>query len=228
MVSFLVNIAATLKGINVLRLAPKERSGGNTADIKRDLSGEQLAGIGAVVVAWNEIEFMLDVALYSGEELKATCLQEDLPRRRLDEKIRQASKAAVRWNLPTSILKSIELSADAFSKLKDLRNAVAHSRVFDARTGIGHRVTAKGEIQEVLLTAEALEWLYQQLLLLCFELRCLLAIFDLVRTTECAEKAGLIKVGQVDPMPEVGDWHSMLDKASKDRQGLGPAPSFPL
>lgn len=210
----------------MLRTAPVSRSGGTVQDIKRDLSPEQLAGIGAVAIAWNEIEFMLDVALYSGEELDASCLQDDLPRRRLDDKIKHARQAATRWRLPADCLNSIELTANAFSDLKDLRNAVIHSRVFDARTGIGHRITMKGEIQEILLTTEALEWLYEQLIALCFELRCVLAIFDLVRTTEAAEKAGIVQQGEIDPLPEVKDWLARLDQTAKDRENLGHAPSF--
>lgn len=132
----------------MLRIAPGNRSGGTFQDIRRDLSPEQLAGIGAIAIAWNEIEFMLDVALYSGEELAASCLQDDLPRRRLDDKIKHARKAADRWRLPADYLNSIELTASAFSDLKELRNAVIHSRVFDERNGIGHRITLKGEIQE--------------------------------------------------------------------------------
>ena len=169
----------------MLRIAVGTRSGGSSQDIKRDLSPVQLAGIGAVAIAWNEIEFMLDVALYSGEELEAYCLQDDLPRRRLDNKINHARKAADRWRLPADCLTSIELTANAFSDLKNLRNAVIHSRVFDVRSGIGQRITPKGDIQEVLLTAQALEWLYQQLIALCFELRCVLAIFEADSSTRC-------------------------------------------
>lgn len=210
----------------MLRVAPSSRGGSTVEDIKRDLSQEQLAGIGAVAIAWNEIEFMLDVALYSGEKLEATCLQDDLPRRRLDDKINNARKAAAKWNLPTDCLDSIESAASAFSDLKDLRNAVIHSRVFDARSGIGHRITIRGEIQEILLTTKALEWLYQQLIALCFELRCVLAIFDLVRTTEVAEQAGIAAPGQIDPLPEINVWLTKLNQSHKDRENLGPAPSF--
>lgn len=210
----------------MLRISLGNRSGGTVQDIKRDLSPEQLAGIGAVAIAWNEIEFMLDVVLYSGEELEASCLQDDLPRRRLDDKIKHARKAADRWGLPADCLDSIELTACAFSKLKNLRNAAIHSRVFDAQSGIGHRITIKGEIQEVLLTTKALEWLYQQLIALCFELRCVLAIFDLVRTTEVAEKVGIVAPGGIDPLPEVRGWLARLDQARRDRENLCPAPSF--
>jgi hypothetical protein len=192
------------------------------------LSPDQLAGIRAVAIAWNEIEFMLDVALYSGEELEASCFQDDLPRRRIDDKIKHARKAADRWSLPADCLSSIELTASAFSNLKDLRNAVIHSRVFDARSGIGHRFTMKGKTQEILLTTKSLEWLYQQLIALCFELRCVLAIFDLVRTTEVAEKAGMVTAGEIDPLPEVMGWLARLDQTRRDRENLGLAPSFPF
>lgn len=210
----------------MLRLAPASRSGVTTENIKADLTQPQLAGIGAVTLAWNEVEFMLDVSLYSGEDLPADCLLDDLPRRRLDEKIKQLRKAALRWHLRSDCLDAIESTAAAFSQLKDLRNAVVHSRLFNSQTGIGHRVTARGEIYEVLLTTEALHWLYEQLVFLRSELRALLAIFDLVRTTAAAERSGMVAVGQIDPSGEVLSWLSEVDRCRRGRQHLGTAPEF--
>lgn len=211
----------------MLRIAPSSRSGDTREDIKVDFSVEQLAGIGAVAMAWNEIEFMLDVAIYSGEALPASCLQDDLPRRRLDEKIKDFGNAAKAWMLPESCLRSLEQSAAAFSGYKDLRNAVVHSRIYSAQKAIGNRISLKGEIFEVRLTVDALEWLYKQLVNLRWELRCALAIFDLVRTTRVAELNGWVKQGQIDPIPEVMEWLDRLNQCQQERQKLGVAPTFP-
>jgi hypothetical protein len=41
--------------------ASVSRSGDTTEDIRKDLTLEQLAGIGKVAMAWNELEFLLDI-----------------------------------------------------------------------------------------------------------------------------------------------------------------------
>ena len=51
------------------RPAPKARSGGSYQDIKKDFTAGQLAGIGAVAMAFNEAEFLLDCQIYSGLNL---------------------------------------------------------------------------------------------------------------------------------------------------------------
>ena len=131
------------------------RSGARTEDLRRDMTDAQLSGIGLVTLAWNEIECMLDVALYSGEALPADCLTDDLPKRRLVNKIRQVQKAVERWQLPTDCIASITDAAAALFELKELRNAVVHSSLHDMNSGIGARVTSKGKLEFVLLTADA-------------------------------------------------------------------------
>jgi hypothetical protein len=45
------------------RKAPMPRGGVRYGDVKKDLSHEQLAGIGAVAISFNDLEFELDVLL---------------------------------------------------------------------------------------------------------------------------------------------------------------------
>lgn len=196
-------------------------------DVKKDYSDAQLSALGAVIVAWNEVEFMLDVALYSGESLPADCLTDDLNRRFLDKKIQDLRRAASKWKLPQQCVEAVSETAEAFSRLKDRRNAVAHSRIFNNRLGIAERVTKKNDIEEVLVTHNALEWLYNQLVGLRDELRAVLAIFDLVRTTELAEQSGLVAKGTIDPIPEVNEWLVKLLRSRQRRAQFGPEPGFP-
>lgn len=211
----------------MLSTARMTRGGATTENIVRDMSPAQLAGIGLVTLAWNEIEFALDVALYSGEALPADCLTDDLPRRRLDKKIDQVQKAVERWQLPTACVASIERAAKALFELKDLRNAVIHSRLFDMNSGIGTRITLKGEVEWILLTAEALNWLYQQLVFARHEMRAVVALFDLVRTTEIAERSGLVPLGKIGSIPELEHWNSEAERYCGLRLALGRAPAFP-
>ena len=210
----------------MLRPAPKSRSGSSQQDVKKDFSNDQLARIGAVVMVWNELEFMLDCALYSGEELPAKCLEDDLPKRRLDEKVKQVGWAAEKWGLPDSFIASIRASAKAFSILKDCRNAVVHSRIYDSQTAICNRIKRSGEIEEVLLTIEALNWLYEQIDILRHEIRCVIAVFDLVRNTAIGERTGMFASNELDPIPEASEWVRQIDGCRQKRELLGAAPSF--
>lgn len=210
----------------MLRIAPTNRSGSRNQNIKKDFSHDQLAAIGAVVAAWNEVEFMLDCGLYSGEKLPAECLLDDLPKRALDQRVKDAKKAVRHWALPTDFINTLETSIAAFVMVKDIRNAVAHSRIYDSTTAIGNRITRKGTVEEVLLSTKALDWLYENLMILKVELRAMIAIFDLVRNTEIAEQQGLVSTGQIDPIPEATAWLGEIKKCQANRDALGSAPSF--
>jgi hypothetical protein len=50
----------------VKRPAPKTRTGVTTGDVRKDLSKDQLAGIGSVAILFNELEARLDLLLYRG------------------------------------------------------------------------------------------------------------------------------------------------------------------
>lgn len=210
----------------MLRLAGNNRSGSSFQDIKRDFSPAQLEAVGAVLLEWNELEFMLDNALYSGEELPAECLHEDLPRKVLDQKIDRFRKAAEMWELPADAVLSMKSSIDDFETLKAYRNAVAHSRIYDSPRCIGARITRKGVIEEVLLTTEALEWLYQQLKVLRREFACLIAIFDIVRNAAIGDSVQITRPGEVDPLPEVLQWVKEANMCRETRNQSGDAPSF--
>lgn len=120
----------------MLRIAPTNRSGSTNQNIKKDFSHDQLAGIGAVVAAWNEVEFMLDCALYSGEKLPAECLLDDLPKRALDQRVKDARKAVRHWALPTDFINTLETSIAAFVTVTVSAYALLNSACFLVLTSV--------------------------------------------------------------------------------------------
>ena len=210
----------------MLRPCPTSRSGSKFCNIKKDLSVEQLAGIGAVAIVWNDIEFLLDTSIYSGELLDATCLIEDLPKRNLSRKLKDLHFAAEKWSLNKDCLDAIARTIEKFSWLKERRNAVVHCRVFDAPSATGEIVLRSGGHVEVLLSTEALDWLYRQSLEIQNELRCILAIFDLTKNTAISENLGYVKLGHVDPSTEVNEWLEKLAQFQNNRALIGEAPNF--
>lgn len=208
------------------RPAPAYRSGSTSKDVKNDLSSGQLQAIGAIAIAWNEVEFILDQILYSGLNLPGTSWLEIVTRLSLDAKIDLIASAEETHNLSPNIQEVITTSVDALKELKELRNSVIHARVFDAPRAIGENIRRRGKISQVLLTEVALNGLYDRLVILRAELRRVLAVFDLVRNSAFAPR----NVNGTDPsalIPEVRQSIAQLRELQAQRQSLVPLPDFP-
>lgn len=209
------------------RQAPPSRSGSKTEDIKQDLSAAQLRGIGAVAIAWNEVEFMLDCVLYSGLVLSGFSWLDVLTRLSTDAKIELVASAEETLHLPRSFRELIQVSVKNAKELKDLRNSVVHARIFDAPNGIGVNIRRGGKIRQILLVAPALECLYDRLNLLHGELRSILAIFDLIRTGSIAVHQGTMSWEQLVNAKEVAEWVERLETQQAEQANLAKKmPSF--
>jgi hypothetical protein len=102
------------------RQAPPSRSGSKTEDIKNDLSAAQLQGIGAVAIAWNEVEFMLDCVLYSGLVLSGSSWLDVLTRLSTDAKIELIASAEETLRLPGGFHGRIQTSVKNVKELREL------------------------------------------------------------------------------------------------------------
>jgi hypothetical protein len=68
------------------------------------------------------------------------------------------------------ILRSTENTLGGFSEYKKYRDAMIHARVLDAPTAIALTSGGRGKIEEVLLSVDALNGLYERLVLVRLEL----------------------------------------------------------
>lgn len=209
------------------RLAPLPRSGSRTEDVKRDLSPAQLQGIGAIAIAWNEVEFMLDCVLYSGLLLSGSSWLDVLTRLSIDAKIELIASAEETLGIPDKMREAIQTSVRHTKELKELRNSVVHSKVFDASSGIGENIRRGGKVWQVLLVESALECLYHRLTLVHSELRSVLAIFDLIRTGTIGVRQGIMTREQLLDGQEVSEWTRRLSEAQAEQTALAKAmPTF--
>lgn len=209
------------------RQAPPSRSGSKTEDIKKDLSAAQLQGVGAVAIAWNEVEFMLDCVLYSGLVLSGSSWLDVLTRLSIDAKIELIASAEETLHLPAQIREIIHTSVRSTKEFKELRNSVVHSRIFDASSGIGENIRRGGKIWQVLLVEPALECLYHRLTVVRSELRSVLAIFDLIRTGTIAMHQGIMTWEQLVKGQEVSDWIHHLNEQQTEQAALAKGmPTF--
>ena len=208
------------------RAAPSSRSGSKTNDVKRDLSSAQLQAVGAVAIAWNEVEFLLDCMLYSGLHLSAISWLDIVTRIGLDAKIDLIAAAKETSNISDNISAAIQRSIHALKALKDLRHSVIHARVFDASRGIGENIRRGAKISQVLLTEQALNGLYERLAFLRVEMQQVIAIVDLVRTSGFAVRAPK-GADAAAAIPEVKRRLELLQEFQAKRLALPGMPAFP-
>jgi hypothetical protein len=152
-----------------------------TGDIKRDLSSDQLAGIGAVALAYNYVESSLDralgLALGMGPELRLRLVT----RIRSEDKTELLKLAAADMNLPSDLREDLAETSSYFLTLKGYRNGIIHARVLDAALGLGEVRGRGARHWEVLLTKDALDGLYEHLKAVANELASWILIWYQIR-----------------------------------------------
>jgi hypothetical protein len=161
------------------RPAPESRSGSKTGDILKDFTEEQLRKIGAVALAWNEIEFALDCCLYSGLKLSGDSWSSVLSRIGVNDKLELLKEVTPTQPVPNNLPDLISQTSKSATNLKDLRNNVVHCRIFDTNNSIGENIRKGGRISQILLSEESLSWLYERLITLREEMTCINALIDL-------------------------------------------------
>lgn len=142
-------------------------------DIRRDLKESQLADIGAVALAYNEVEAQIDVLMASALELYSIALEVTSRINGVDGKIEiiKAAVAALGASPEFKELLADSLGGtDGFMILKQYRDAVIHARDIDSVSTIGATAPKRGKLYEVLLTPTALKSLYDRLLIVRSEL----------------------------------------------------------
>jgi hypothetical protein len=196
-----------------------------------------LAGIGAVAILFNELEALLDSVLYRGLGLNGDLWLETVKRISsfdskyelallvIDNYQRYATNLfeAQNWTF-SEVAKN---TYGQFRRVKSYRDAIVHARVFDSERGIGEKITYKAKIDQILLTTEALEALYAQMVILKRELEIIFGLFDLMHAAIfLGQKVGFDK-NKLPPLPEVSEQIKALAARQKQRLSLPPIPNFP-
>jgi hypothetical protein len=196
-----------------------------------------LAGIGAVAMAFNECERVLDALLIVGLEIPPDLFDEVLPRLgSLDGKVDIIKKAAVRvLRFDVASWGAVVAALDEFLKYKRYRDAIVHATLEDRKSGIGI-VFKRDKAYEVLLTAEALNALYERLWSLKEDLDTISVTFDfrgyylhLDRAREMIEKRDASVTPDIHKflVKEQNRRLALVQANHKKRQSLPPLPDFP-
>jgi hypothetical protein len=166
----------------VRQKAKGRRVGYTTGDIKQDLTAGQLAGIGAVSMAWNSVESFVDELLLAALGLQARIALEIIVRMSaFDAKVALVKSAAnARLGISPAHSEDLWSALDgALGYARDLKNhrdKVIHAQLIDAGEAIG-RVTRRDREHDVLMSQEALDALYERLISVRNELRAICLIF---------------------------------------------------
>jgi hypothetical protein len=223
----------------------KARSYKSSGDIRKDLTDAQLSGIGAVTIAYNEIDILIHILVSLALGLLTNTANEVTGRIHGVDGLIEIAKIAMR-----EIGASDEVMAllgDTFGKLgfaqcKKRRDAVIHARVLDGPAGIGMSKGKRGAVQEILLTTYALNDLYERLRLLRLELfeACNIAIrlrtefrFGPIRKIAETLHPDKDRAGQIADLPirqieqEIQACLARYREHQKSRLSLGPPPKVP-
>src|SRR5580704_9313105 len=121
-----------------------DRSG----DIRKDLTESQLAAIGSVALAYNEVEAVIDFLFVMVLNLPATIAPEVSSRiNGMDGKTEIIKSAMKELGAQEPILKALgeSLGSCGFGKLKEYRDAIIHARILDSPAAIGITPPKRGK-----------------------------------------------------------------------------------
>ena|ERR1700733_2448918 len=143
----------------------KNRPLKRTGDIRKDLTPNQLAWIGSVTLAFNEVETLLDLILSVCFSLGDATHEVTSRINGIDGKIELAKIgiAQLKANDEFRHLLAETLGENGFALLKKLRDRIIHARIIDAATAIARSPAQRGKFDEILLTEKSLEAVYERL-----------------------------------------------------------------
>jgi hypothetical protein len=223
-----------------VKRAATKLSTNRSGDIRKDLSESQLARIGSVAIAYNEAETLIDILLALSLKLHPT-LPAALTSRinGIDGKIELLKIAYKSLGADTSVFGALCecLGENGFSQLKKYRDGVIHARVLDAPKGIGLTIAKRGKFDEILLTTDALDGIYERLVSIRYELAEFVMILSALRNYESAAKTAtsssnpladlLLEKLKTDTEQDIQAFLSRYRSHQKSRSSLPPLPEFP-
>lgn len=208
------------------RRAKRSTVGIRSADIKKDFTNRQLASIGAVTLAWNEVESSLVYAFRNALGLPNTVAMQIAKRTSIEKQIENLKRlASDKTRLPQNLEEPIKSTLGKIREYKKYRDGIVHSRSYHAEKGVGVMLDYEGASHQVLLTEEALCAFYEALVILAKEAEAMNALFGtfgqmpVIRENPDKDRAHSEQV--------MRDWTEKLAQAQTDRQSLQPLPEFP-
>ncbi len=209
---------------------PGARPGRIEEDIKKALTAEQLAEIGAISLKFNQIESLVEFILVVILDVPPPLWWEVVRRiNGMDAKLSILRRYYDTNKILTDEAKECLKSAlDAVADYKKYRDLIIHCVPYDIDKGIGQHMTTKAEAVQILLTREALAALYERMCILNDEL----IHADLLFRLGSAEGAKAVYPHVADPSRlrrerDVPAVLALVRQHQNRRLSLPPLPEFP-
>ncbi|SRR6266404_2131893 len=162
-------------------------------DSRKDLSKDTLAGIGAVALAFNDLQAMLEILVCVCLDINPSIWREFCTRLGgIEDKI-----ALIKFGFKNvfssapDIHEMTENTLASVSQYKGYRDSIIHSRVIDIDAGIAEMTFRRNKIEEILITEEALNSLYDHILVTIQEIRELISLMEAVHTMLALQRKDL-------------------------------------
>jgi hypothetical protein len=194
--------------------------------VSLDFTKDQFAGIGHVAMAYNVLEERIYHLFGTATELSGRMLPEVFTRiSGVDGVVAIIIHGAEKAGLSDLEMKGLRetLGDGAFGKYKKCRDAVVHARSFNAPAGVGVRIERRARIQEVLMTATALETLAEHLSVLANEV----SYFDDI----LVDRREFLALSSDEDRAKFEEyalrWFAWFQDCRNRRLALPPLPDFP-
>ena len=187
------------------RRVTQRRYGPRAHDIKKELSREQLAALGAVALAWNDVEAMIDVLLCVVMSTPHKLWRELTTRINGIEGKFSIIKTCIkdRFGINGGLFDDIVDTLSAAAQYRGYRDTIVHSRVVDTKNSIAEMRFRRDKQEEVLLTADALNNLYDRLLCIRDEAMHLISFFEALE-----DRRALLPDGTMVEWLAMERWHA--------------------
>lgn len=199
-------------------------------EIRKAFSRDQLAEVGAVVLAWNHLEVALDSVLESAWWLPDLYTHEVIGRiHGIDGKIALARIAStdVFLSFDPSDADAIKVALDGAAECKRLRDSVAHARTtIVGKKDVVLTTGGRGQSFDLLFSAEILARVADQIDLVTSELLVLSVLYAFQLAITDDESGGADP--EIQSLQQDAQEHmARLRQLQKRRLSLPPLPPFP-
>ncbi|MCG8560750.1 MAG: hypothetical protein MI824_13190 [Hyphomicrobiales bacterium] len=152
-------------------------------DPRRSISELQIRGIGAITLAWNEVEFLLETLLFSGLGLSDSVWPQIAPNfEGAQPKIDLIKRVSDGFHLDPTSHRILRATLDDIALLKRYRDLIVSVRPFEPPAGVSQAIRRSGKKEELLLALDALQGLHERIAIIRRELKLFLTLFGTIRS----------------------------------------------
>lgn len=196
-------------------------------DFYEEVEPKRLQAIGAISLAWNWLEGALDTAFAVAFDIHPTLWTEVISRiNGMDAKLELLRRSARLYEdvSPSWWIETISKTLNAVGSHKTYRDGVIHVRLVHPDAQVADTPRRKGNLDEVLVSQQALDGLYRRIRLLAQEANLVASYF----TNRWLTTNGSSEAQQLEAAELLVNGMKQLQDLQRARESLEPLPDFPI